>query len=124
MADDADEVVAHLRSHAGDALQAVVVYDADGHRDLYRREDVAELHGSGLEAAVVEDVRADRRARGGRLAEHHEGVHRATTHVFDERVVVHLPRDDRSGTVVVLDASAASDLAAFVGDLRGDLYGE
>jgi len=124
MADDADDVVAHLRSHAGDALQAVVVYDEESHRDLYRRDDVADLHGSGLEAAVVEDVRADRRARGGRLAEHHEGVHRATTYVFDERAVLHLPRDDRSGTVVVLDVSAASDLAAFVRDVRADLYGE
>lgn len=124
MPDDADDVVARLRARAGDALQAVVVYDADGHRDLYRRDDVADLHGSGLEAAVVEDVRADRRARGGRLAEHHEGVHRATTYVFDERVVVHLPRDDRSGTVLVLDVAAAADLASFVADLRADLYGE
>jgi hypothetical protein len=37
-------------------------------------------------------------------------------------VVVHLPRDADSGTVVVLDPAAARNLIDFVIDLRTDLY--
>jgi hypothetical protein len=119
-----DDVVDHLRSHAGDALQAVVVYDGDDHRDLYRRGDVSRLHGSNLETELLEDVRTDRRRRESDAASVHEGDLRATVRVFDERVVVHLPRDDDAGTVVVMDPVVARNLAEFVADVRADLYGE
>jgi hypothetical protein len=124
MSKDFSGLADHLRDHAGDALQAVVVYRGDDHRDLYRREDVAELHGSTLEAEVLADIRSDRRRRETDLADQYEGSLRATVRVFGERVILNLPRDDDSGTVVVLDVSAASDLAAFVADLRGDIYDE
>jgi hypothetical protein len=117
-------VVDHLRSHAGDSLRAVVVYRGDEHRDLYRREDVAELHGSSLETEVLEGVRSDNRSRKRDAADRYEGQLRATVRVFDERVLVHLPRDETSGTVVDLDPSAASNLVDFVADIRDDVYDE
>jgi hypothetical protein len=119
-----DDLVDHLRSHAGDALQAVVVYRDDEHRDLYRREDVVELHGSALEAEVLADIRADHLRRESDAAADYEGELRATVRVFDERVLLTLPRDEQSGTVVILDLEAASDLVEFVADIRGDIYGE
>ncbi|MDH5020326.1 hypothetical protein [Halobacterium rubrum] len=115
-------LVDHLQDHAGDALQAVVVYLGDDHRDLYRREDVVELHGSELDAEVLADIRSDKRRRESEAAKAYEGSLRATVRVFDYRVVLNLPRDDESGTVVVLDVSAASDLADFVTDIRADIY--
>lgn len=117
------DVVEHLRAHAGETLQAVVIYDGDDHRDLYRRADVSELHGSELEAEVLEEIRADRQRRESTLADRYEGDHRATVRVFDARVLLHLPRDDESGTVVVLDPAAARNLVTFVEDIRGDIYG-
>lgn len=114
-------VVDHLRSHAGDALRAVFIYHGDDHRDLYRREDVAELHGSALEAVVLREVRSDHRAEDQPPDSNWESV-RATVRVFDSYVIVHLPRDADSGTVVVLDATAARNLTDFVSDLRADLY--
>jgi hypothetical protein len=124
MAHDFGDVVEHLRSHAGDALQAVVVYDGDDHRDLYRRADVSQLHGSDLETEVLEEIRTDRRRRESDAASVYEGDLRATVRVFDARVVVHLPRDEDAGTVVVLDPAVARNLTEFVADVRADLYGE
>jgi hypothetical protein len=121
---DFDGIVDHLQSHAGDALQGVVVYRGADHRDLYRREDVVELHDSALEAEVLADVRSDRQRRESDAADRFEGDLQATVRVFDERVLVHLPRDDTSGTVVLLDLSAASNLVDFLADVRGDIYDE
>lgn len=124
MAHDFEDVVEHLRAHAGDALKAVVVYDGDKHRDLYRHEDLRDLHGSELEREVLSEVRADEHRRTTEAADEYEGDLRATVRVFDERVIVHLPRDDETGTVVVMDPVVARDLADFVADVRGALYGE
>lgn len=44
--------------------------------------------------------------------------------MLDRRVIVDLPRSDESGAVVVLDVTAASNLADFVADIRGDIYDE
>lgn len=122
MEHDYDDFVEHLQTHAGSTLQAVVVYEPEDHRDLYRRDDVADLHDSDLERAVLEDARADRVDRENPLADRYEGSHRATVHLFDRRVVLHLPRDRDSGTIVLLDLPAARDLATFVADIRSDLY--
>ncbi|WP_075938379.1 DUF7522 family protein [Halosegnis longus] len=119
-----DALVAHLRSHAGDALQAVIIYDGDDHRDLYRRDDVAELHGSDLEAELLADIRTDQGRRESPAATAREGELTATVRLFKKRVIVHLPRDDASGTVVLLDTVAAGRLATFVEDIRGDIYDE
>lgn len=113
-----DDVVEHLRAHAGDALQAVFVYRGDDHRDLYRRDDVATLHSSELEAAVLRAVRSDAADDAASFAE----PPRATVRVFDARVIVHLPRDRDSGTVVALAPAAARNLTDFVADIRADLY--
>jgi len=124
MAHDFGDVVEHLRAHAGDALKAVIVYDAEGHRDLYRHDDLRDLHGSDLEAEVVSEVRSDERRRETAAAAEYEGELRASVRVFDRRVIVHLPRDAETGTVVVLDPVVARNLAEFVSDVRADLYGE
>jgi len=124
MAHDFGTVVDHLKTHAGDALQAVIVYDGEDHSDLYRRKDVAELHGSDLEAEVLAELRTDERRRTSDHADEHEGQLRAVVRLFDERVIVHLPRNDRTGTVVVLDPVVARNLAEFVADVRRDLYDE
>lgn len=115
-------IVQHIREHAGDALQAVLIYDADQHRDLYRRQDVEPLHDSPLEDVVLEWTRSEPRTPRQDLAAEAQGELRATVRVFDDRVVLHLPRDDTSGTVVVLDVSAAQQLVTFVSDIRADLY--
>lgn len=116
------DVVEHLRSHAGEALQAVLIYDGDDHRDLYRREDVTEYHGSELERTVLRGFRSD--------GDRGEGTEpggtgerpQATVRVFASRVILHLPWDAEAGTVVVLDPSAARNLTDFVADVRADLY--
>ena len=115
-------VVEHLRTHAGDALQAVMIYDGDEHRDLYRREDVTERHGSELEREVLREVRSDGPREAGAEFEGGTEPLRATVRVFSSRVIVHLPRDPESGTTVVLDPSAARNLTDFVADVRADLY--
>jgi len=122
MSHEFGNVVDHLRSHAGDALQAVFIYRGDDHRDLYRRDDVAELHGSDLEAVVLREVQSDHREGDDYSADRDEESLRATVRVSASRVTVHLPRDADSGTVVVLDPSAARNLTDFVADLRADLY--
>lgn len=115
-------VVDHLRSHAGDTLQAVLIHDGDEHRDLYRRDDVAALHGSDLEREVLREVRSDQNRADGAGGDDPGEPLRATVRVFDSRVIVHLPRDADSGTVVVLDPAAARNLTDFVADVRADLY--
>ena len=115
-------VVEHLRTHAGDTLQAVMIYDGDEHRDLYRREDVTERHGSELEREVLREVRSDGPREAGAEFEGGTEPLRATVRVFSSRVIVHLPRDPESGTIVVLDPSAARNLTDFVADVRADLY--
>ena len=122
MGHEFNDVVEHLRSHAGDALQAVVIYDGDDHRDLYRREDVAERHGSDLERELLRELQSDQRREGRDAAETASEQLRATVRVFPSRVIVHLPRDPDSGTVVVLDPAAARNLTDFVADVRADLY--
>jgi len=124
MPEDFEDVVKHVKSHAGETLQAIVIYDETRHRDVYRREDVEDLHDSDLEADVLADIRTDRRRRESPEASEYEGEHRASAHVFDERVILHLPRDADSGTILILDTAAARDLAEFVADIRGDIYGE
>ncbi|WEL16958.1 Uncharacterized protein SVXHr_0779 [Halorhabdus sp. SVX81] len=52
-----------VKSHAGETLQAIVIYDETRHRDVYRREDVESRHGSDLVTDVLEDIRSDRRRR-------------------------------------------------------------
>jgi hypothetical protein len=41
MAHDFGTVVDHSKTHAGDPLQATIVYNGEDHSDLYRRKDVA-----------------------------------------------------------------------------------
>lgn len=122
MSHEFDNVVDHLRSHAGDALQVVVIYRGDDHRDLYRRDDVADLHESGVEATILREVRSDHGEGDTDPADGDGEPLRATVRVFPSRVIVHLPRDADSGTVVVLDPTAARNLTDFVADLRADLY--
>jgi hypothetical protein len=124
MAHDFGALVEQLQSHAGDALQAVIVYDGETHRDLYRRSDVTTLHGSELEAEVLAEIRADGHRRTSDAAAEYEGELRATVRVFDERITVHLPRDQRTGTLVLLDPIVARNLTRFVTDVRRDLYDE
>jgi len=124
MAEDSRSPVDELKARAGTALQAVVVYSGDRHRDLYRRSDVADLHASGLEAEVIEDLRAGRPDRTDPDAATQEGTHRASVEVFEHRVIVHLPRGEEEGTVIFLDPAAASDLVGFVEAVRADVYGE
>jgi len=121
MSHEFNNVVEHLRSHAGDALRAVFIHRGDEHRDLYRREDVAELHASDLEAMVLREVQSDLREDGQSPDSDAESL-RATVRVYDSRVIVYLPRDADSGTVVMLDPTAARNLTDFVADLRADLY--
>ncbi|CCQ32244.1 conserved hypothetical protein [Halorhabdus tiamatea SARL4B] len=113
-----------MKAHAGEALQAIVVYDETRHRDVYRREGSDGLHASDLETEVLEDVRADRRRRESPAASEHEGEYRASAHVFDERVILHLPRGENTGTILILDTTAARNLAEFVADIRSDIYDE
>jgi hypothetical protein len=124
MAHNFGNVVDHLKTHAGDALRAVIVYDGEDHRDLYRRKDDAELHGSDLETEILAEIRTDGRQRTSDHADEHEGQLRAIVRLFDERVIVHLPRNDRTGTVVVLDPVVARNLTEFVADVRRALYDE
>ena len=124
MADGYEDVVEHVKAHAGETLQAIVVYDETRHRDIYRREDVDDLHDSDLEADVLADIRADRRRRESPDANEYEGEHRASAHVFEERVILYLPRDADSGTILILDTPAARDLTDFVADMRSDIYDE
>lgn len=116
------DVVDHLRAHAGETLQAVVVYDDEEHCDLYRRADIEELHHTELEAELLAEVRADKKRRKSPLSDRYEGEHKATVRVFESRVVLHLPRGGSSGTIVLLDPAAARNLVEFVDDVRGDLY--
>jgi hypothetical protein len=115
-------VVDHLRAHAGDALQAVLIYDGDGHRDLYRRDDPVEYHGSELERELLREVQSDLRREADVEVEESDEPLQATVRVFSSRVIVHLPRGPDSGTVVVLDPAAARNLSDFVADVRADLY--
>lgn len=124
MRDDGRAVVQHIKEHAGDTLQAVLIYGADDHRDLYRRADVAPLHESPLEDIVLEWVRSEPRRAAEESAAEQQGELRATVRLFEHRVVLHLPRDAESGTILVLDVPAAQQLATFVSDLRADLYRE
>ncbi|WP_135665683.1 hypothetical protein [Halorhabdus rudnickae] len=124
MPEEFEDVVEHVKAHAGEALEAIVVYDETRHRDIYRREDIDALHDSDLEKEVLEDVRADRRQRESAEASKHEGEHRASAHVFDERVILHLPRDGETGTILILDTTAARNLTEFVADIRSDIYDE
>ena len=109
MSRGAEDVVEQVRSHVGDALRALVIYDGDARRDLYRRPD---LQGADPEL----DIR-----RGAQPAATGPD-HRATVRVSDSRVVVQLPRDESSGTVLVLDPSAARNLVDFVADAREAIY--
>lgn len=123
MRDDAAAVVQHIREHTGDALQVVLLYDADDHRDLYRREDVAALHDSPLEHAVIDTFRTEPGTEQAAEGFGVQGDLQASVRLFEKRAVLHLPRDETSGTIVVLDSTAAANLAEFVADLRADLYG-
>lgn len=123
MRDDGTAVVQHIREHAGDTLQAVIIYDEDAHRDLYRRKDVESLHGSPLEETVLEWFRSEARGSTSAKPAVPDGQLRASVRLLEHRVVLHLPRDPESGTIIVLDVPAAQQLASFVADLRADLYG-
>ena len=101
---------------------AVMIYDGDEHRDLYRREDVAERHGSELERGILRKVRSDGPRQAGAEAAGGTEPLQATVRVFSSRVIVHLPQDPESGTIVVLDPNAARNLTDFVADVRADLY--
>lgn len=101
----------------------MMVYGGEEHRGLYRRADVAELHDSALETELLAELHSDQRRRVSSLSDRYEGDHKATVRVFEGRVVLHLPRDDRSGTVVFLDPAAARNGIEFVDDVRGDRYG-
>lgn len=122
MPEEFEDVVDHVQAHAGEALQAIIVYDETRHSDVYRRDDIDVLHDSDLETEVLNDVRKDRRLRESPEASVYEGAHRASAHVFDERVILHLPRDEETGTILILDTTAARNLAEFVADIRSDIY--
>lgn len=123
MAHSFGNIVEHIHGHAGDTLQAVIIYEEDHHRDLYRRDDIADLHDSALEREVLDVIRDDDRRRFTETSTSIEGAHRATVDVFENRVLLHLPRDESSGTLVVLDTTAARNLYEFVEDLRASIYG-
>lgn len=118
---DADAVVSYLRRHAGQTLQAVVVHDASRHRVLFAREDVGEPSDRDVET-VLDRFRRRDGTQDGATAAVHGGALRATVQLFEGRVVLHLPRDETSGTLVFLDTAAARNLRTFVEDIRADVY--
>lgn len=122
MRDDETAIVPHIRDHAGETLQAGLIYDAENHRDLYRRDDIVALHDAALEAAVLDWFRSEPRPDSEAPAVEQQDDVRATVRLFERRVVLHLSWDAESGTIIVPDIPAAPQHSAFVADLRADLY--
>ena len=112
---DAGAFVSFLRRTARTSLRAVVRYDADGFEVLHVRDDVETRYEPVEVADAVERHRTaeavERRHETGLRA----GEHGATVRVYEEAVVVHIPRNDGTyGAVVSLDVEAAANCVSFV----------
>lgn len=109
-----DAFVSFLRQKARTSLRAVVRYDADGFDVLHLRDDVASRYAPVEIADAIERHRAaeteDRRHETGLRT----GAHGATLRVYEDAVIIHLPRKGGYGAVVSLDPDAAADCVSFV----------
>lgn len=122
--ENVDEFVTHLERLAGESLRSVAVYGPETYRELYVREDVRAAHEAyDTHERMAERFRAEASERDEEEWAFMDGTLGATVRVFTEAVVLHLPRDERHGTVVSLDPAAAGALVDFVAECRADLYG-
>lgn len=119
LADEA--LVTFLLNETGDALHAVVRYDDDSWRLLYRSERAESVFDSWERASddeifnlVVADFRRDAEAnhRRGRLLG--VGDYRCSLHLFENWAIIHFTGSDESGVVFAYDSTAASHLSSFV----------
>ncbi|MFB6161099.1 MAG: hypothetical protein ABEJ61_07980 [Haloferacaceae archaeon] len=107
-------LVTFLRQKARTSLRAVVRYDAEGFEVLHARDDVGTRYEPVEVADAIERHRASETVDRRHESVLRAGAHGATLRVYEEAVVVHLPRTDRYGAVVSLDPGAAANCLSFV----------
>ena len=112
-----------LYDRTDENLRAVMIYADEGYRHLHLREDVrARYTDEELDdiADLFRDAGGDRSDQERRFD---AGGLESTVYVFDDAIVVLLPRDDRTGAAVSLDRTVGSSLFSFVVAAREHLYG-
>lgn len=107
-----------LLATAGDALRVVGFHEGSDWRIEYIRDDVREGYGDASIDDIADDLVLDVLASPRQESLYELGDLHATVRLFENGVVVHVPTDDRSGSLVSLDAGGDYTGRDIVGVVR------
>jgi hypothetical protein len=111
---DVGALVEHLRNRFGDSLRSCVVYDGSGVTLHFARGDIPEAAVHSRVERINTLYEAEQAAREPTDDDPDFGPLHASTHVFEEALVVHLLLPDGSAVGVSMDHLVGSRLSGFV----------
>lgn len=114
-----DHLVQYLQHRAGDTLRGTVEYEGNDVDILYLRDDVAEQRIRSEIDQMVSRMKPETSPQ-----EDHAfpfGSLHGTVRMFDDAVLVHLPKQTEEGVVVALEPAAARTLHSFIEECEARL---
>lgn len=106
------ELVAYLRSQAGDYLRGVATYDSEEYSVVYLRDDLRTQHFKSELDRMYEYLSRESRVREQRAFPF--GSLDGTLRLFEDAIVLHYPGTQERGTVITLDPEVGRNLTEFM----------
>ncbi|CQH52631.1 uncharacterized protein HHUB_1868 [Halobacterium hubeiense] len=100
------DIVAALHDAVGDALRVAGFHDGTEWHVEYMREDVREAYGDASIDDIADDLVLDVLSSPRQESLYDLGSLQATSRLFEDGLVVHVPTDERSGYLVSLDTGS------------------
>ena len=111
----ADSLVSFVEQRAGDSLRAVAEYNEDGIGLLYSRDDLNRDEITERINAIHDNITWEWNPSNDTIVSE-LGEKRATLHVHEGAVIIHLLEKADRGYLVGLEPEAARDLTTFLGE--------
>ncbi|MCG1002763.1 MULTISPECIES: hypothetical protein [Halobacterium] len=108
-----EELIAFLRSEAGEYLRGAVYYTEDDYEVLFLRDDVAALY-TDEELELLFDYYRDQNRKEADVEPFDLGNDHCTVHFYDDAILFHFMQQETSGTIITLSPEAGRDIVQFI----------
>lgn len=119
--DAATELADYLANHVGSHLRAAAFYDENDFSLLYIKDELEELYTEDELEKIAEYMRREvRRSHAERVFK--MGEFRCTLWGYEDGIVLHFPQGGSKGTILTLEAEAATRFNEFVRECAERIY--
>lgn len=119
--DAAIELVEYLSNRAGSHLRACAYYDETDYSILYLKDELDQQYTERELEKIADHMRQKvRRSRAERLFK--MGEFRCSLLGYEDGLVLHFPQGGSKGTIITLEAAAASNFNTFTSEFAERIY--